>query len=97
MMKDVSLAKLGTIKGEFLYNKAQEIAFDDVFEKYIMHQKVGNRYCKEVTLIKFQCQGLRPLGYFILIFMSKLNKIVICLTSHSIKLKKKKHRFTFLS
>lgn len=40
MMKDVSLAKLGTVKGEYLYNKAQEIAFDDVFEKYIMHEKL---------------------------------------------------------
>lgn len=36
LMKDISLAKLGA-KGEFLYNKAQDILFDDVFEKYILH------------------------------------------------------------
>lgn len=39
LMKDVSLAKTGA-KGEYLYNKAQEIAYDKVFESYIMHEKL---------------------------------------------------------
>jgi hypothetical protein len=40
MMKDLSLMKKGAT-GEFLYNKLQDIAFDDVLSKYILHEKVG--------------------------------------------------------
>uniref|UniRef100_A0A8D8W6G7 phytanoyl-CoA dioxygenase n=1 Tax=Cacopsylla melanoneura TaxID=428564 RepID=A0A8D8W6G7_9HEMI len=40
LMKDVSLAKQGGVKGEYLYNKAQDFAYDDVFQTYIMHDKL---------------------------------------------------------
>ncbi|KAK6637844.1 hypothetical protein RUM44_008266 [Polyplax serrata] len=39
LMKDISLANCGA-KGEYLYNKVQDIVWDDVFSKYIT--------CKEV-------------------------------------------------
>ncbi|XP_008484236.1 probable phytanoyl-CoA dioxygenase [Diaphorina citri] len=39
MMKDISLAKTGA-KGEYLYNKVQELVYDEVFEKYTMHKKL---------------------------------------------------------
>jgi phytanoyl-CoA hydroxylase len=42
MMKDVSLMKKGAT-GEYLYNKAQDIAFDDVLAKYILHPRVSNQ------------------------------------------------------
>jgi phytanoyl-CoA hydroxylase len=41
MMKDISLMKTDA-KGEFLYNKLQDFAFDPVFSKYILHEKVNN-------------------------------------------------------
>ena len=34
LMKDVSLKDTGA-KGEFLYNKVQDIVWDEVFQKYI--------------------------------------------------------------
>jgi len=39
MMKDVSLMQKGAT-GEHLYNKAQDIAFDDVLSQYILHDRV---------------------------------------------------------
>ncbi|XP_065345938.1 phytanoyl-CoA dioxygenase, peroxisomal-like [Cloeon dipterum] len=39
MMKDVSLMERGAT-GQFLYNKVQDIAFDDVFSKYILHERL---------------------------------------------------------
>jgi hypothetical protein len=39
MMKDVSLMQRGA-SGQHLYNKAQDIAFDDVLSQYIMHERV---------------------------------------------------------
>lgn len=39
MMKDVSLAKTNA-KGEFLYNKVQDITWDDVLSKYIILPEV---------------------------------------------------------
>ncbi|RZF42678.1 hypothetical protein LSTR_LSTR001473 [Laodelphax striatellus] len=36
LMKDISLAKLGK-SGEYLYNKVQDIVWDEVFETYILH------------------------------------------------------------
>jgi phytanoyl-CoA hydroxylase len=39
MMKDVSLMQRGA-SGQHLYNKAQDIAFDDVLSQYIMHSRV---------------------------------------------------------
>ncbi|KAL1132147.1 hypothetical protein AAG570_010104, partial [Ranatra chinensis] len=39
LMKDISLAK-SNAKGQYLYNKAQDILFDEVFEKYISHEKL---------------------------------------------------------
>lgn len=39
LMKDISLAKLGKF-GESLYNKIQDILYDDIFEKYIFYPKV---------------------------------------------------------
>lgn len=39
LMKDISLMKKGA-SGQFLYNKAQEILYDDVFEKYFFCDKV---------------------------------------------------------
>ncbi|XP_066991597.2 phytanoyl-CoA dioxygenase, peroxisomal-like isoform X1 [Anabrus simplex] len=36
LMKDISLLKLG-VSGEFLYNKLQDIVWDDVLSKYILH------------------------------------------------------------
>ncbi|KAF4522302.1 hypothetical protein B566_EDAN011012 [Ephemera danica] len=38
MMKDLSLMKKGAT-GEYLYNKLQDIAFDDVLSKYILHDR----------------------------------------------------------
>lgn len=38
-MKDVSLAKTDA-KGEYLYNKVQDIAWDEVFSQYITCNKV---------------------------------------------------------
>lgn len=40
LMKDISLAKKGA-KGVYLYNKIQDILFDDVFEKYFLHPQVS--------------------------------------------------------
>ncbi|BES89738.1 Phytanoyl-CoA dioxygenase (PhyH) [Nesidiocoris tenuis] len=39
LMKDVSLMKKGAT-GERLYNKAQDIVYDEVFEKYFFHPKL---------------------------------------------------------
>ena len=39
LMKDISLINKG-VKGQYLYNKAQDILFDDVFEKYILYPNV---------------------------------------------------------
>ncbi|KAK3919625.1 Phytanoyl-CoA dioxygenase, peroxisomal [Frankliniella fusca] len=39
LMKDVSLAKSGA-KGEYLYNKVQDIVWEEVFSKYILHPKL---------------------------------------------------------
>uniref|UniRef100_A0A146LRN9 phytanoyl-CoA dioxygenase n=1 Tax=Lygus hesperus TaxID=30085 RepID=A0A146LRN9_LYGHE len=39
LMKDVSLMKSGA-KGQYLYNKAQDIVYDEVFEKFIFHSKL---------------------------------------------------------
>lgn len=39
LMKDVSLMKAGA-KGQYLYNKAQDILYDEVFEKYFFNNKV---------------------------------------------------------
>lgn len=39
MMQDVSLRKTAA-KGEFLYNKVQDISYDPVFENYIMHPRL---------------------------------------------------------
>lgn len=39
LMKDISLAKKGAT-GQYLYNKAQDILYDDVFERYFFHQKL---------------------------------------------------------
>ncbi|XP_073985326.1 phytanoyl-CoA dioxygenase, peroxisomal-like [Rhodnius prolixus] len=39
LMKDISLAKKGA-KGVYLYNKIQDILFDDVFEKYFLHPQL---------------------------------------------------------
>ncbi|XP_044737746.1 phytanoyl-CoA dioxygenase, peroxisomal-like [Chrysoperla carnea] len=39
LMKDVSLRNTGA-KGEYLYNKVQDIAFDPVFEQYILYPKI---------------------------------------------------------
>lgn len=44
MMKDVSLMQKGA-SGEHLYNKAQDIAFDDVLSQYIMHSRVQYDGC----------------------------------------------------
>ena len=42
LMKDISLAKTGA-KGEFLYNKVQDIVYDEVFATYM--------FCPEVNII----------------------------------------------
>lgn len=42
-MKDVSLAKTGA-KGEFLYNKVQDIVHDDVFARYMFCPEVSKLY-----------------------------------------------------
>lgn len=39
LMKDISLKKKGA-KGEYLYNKAQDLLFDDVFERYFFCPKL---------------------------------------------------------
>lgn len=39
LMKDISLAKTNA-KGEYLYNKVQDIAFDNVFSKYILYPQL---------------------------------------------------------
>ncbi|KAE8745082.1 hypothetical protein FOCC_FOCC008258 [Frankliniella occidentalis] len=39
LMKDVSLSKTGA-KGEYLFNKVQDIVWEDVFSKYILHPKL---------------------------------------------------------
>lgn len=39
LMKDLSLMKLGA-QGQHLYNKAQDILYDEVFEKYILNKKL---------------------------------------------------------
>ncbi|CAH1398331.1 unnamed protein product [Nezara viridula] len=39
LMKDISLAKKGAT-GQYLYNKAQDILYDEVFEKYLFHEKL---------------------------------------------------------
>lgn len=41
LMKDVSL-KDTNVKGEYLYNKVQDIVWDEVFSKYILHPKILN-------------------------------------------------------
>lgn len=38
-MKDISLAKTNA-QGEYLYNKVQDIAYDDIFSKYMFYPKV---------------------------------------------------------
>lgn len=40
LMKDISLGKTSA-KGEFLYNKVQEIAYDDVFSEYMFYPPVS--------------------------------------------------------
>jgi len=42
LMKEVSLAKT-TAAGQYLYYKLQDIAWDDVMSKYILHPKVSSR------------------------------------------------------
>lgn len=39
LMKDISLAKTNA-QGEYLYNKVQDIAYDEVFSKYMFYPKV---------------------------------------------------------
>lgn len=39
-MKDISLAKTNA-KGEYLYNKVQDIVWDDVLSKYITSPQVS--------------------------------------------------------
>lgn len=39
LMKDVSLAKTNA-QGEYLYNKVQDIAYDDIFSKYMFYPEV---------------------------------------------------------
>uniref|UniRef100_A0A224XTP9 phytanoyl-CoA dioxygenase n=1 Tax=Panstrongylus lignarius TaxID=156445 RepID=A0A224XTP9_9HEMI len=39
MMKDISLLKKGA-KGVYLYNKIQDILFDDIFDKYFFHPQL---------------------------------------------------------
>lgn len=39
LMKDISLAKTNTT-GQYLYYKVQDILWDDVFSKYMLHPKV---------------------------------------------------------
>lgn len=39
MMKDISLAKTNAT-GEFLYNKVQDIAYDEVFSQYMFYPDV---------------------------------------------------------
>jgi hypothetical protein len=46
LMKDISLEKTNAT-GQYLYYKVQDIAWDDVFSKYILHPKV----CLNDTLI----------------------------------------------
>lgn len=42
MMRDISLVKnkQETLSKEYVVNKIQDILWDDVFEKYILHHKV---------------------------------------------------------
>lgn len=42
-MKDVSLAKTGA-QGEFLYNKTQDIVYDDVFASYMFCPEVSSLF-----------------------------------------------------
>ena len=39
LMKDISLSKTNA-KGEFLYNKIQNISFDEVFSEYMFYPRV---------------------------------------------------------
>lgn len=40
LMKDVSLAKTNAA-GEYLYNKLQDIAYDDIFSQYMFYPDVS--------------------------------------------------------
>lgn len=40
LMKDITLAKTNA-KGEFLYNKIQNIAYDEVFSQYMFYPPVS--------------------------------------------------------
>ena len=42
LMKEISLAKT-TAAGQYLYYKLQDIAWDEVMSKYILHPKVRSR------------------------------------------------------
>jgi len=42
LMKEISLAKT-TAAGQYLYYKLQDIAWDEVMSKYILHPKVNSR------------------------------------------------------
>jgi phytanoyl-CoA hydroxylase len=45
LMKDIALQKTNAA-GQYVYYKVQDIAWDDVFSKYILHPKV----CLNMTL-----------------------------------------------
>jgi hypothetical protein len=42
LMKDISLAKTD-VKDQYLYYKLQDIAWDEVLSKYILHPKVCSK------------------------------------------------------
>jgi hypothetical protein len=42
LMKDISLAQTNAT-GQYLYYKLQDIAWDDILSKYILHPKVSSR------------------------------------------------------
>lgn len=56
-MKDISLAKTNA-QGEYLYNKVQEIAHDEVFSKYMFYPKVSGIFKSHHSLyLKINSDG----------------------------------------
>lgn len=51
LMKDISLAKTNA-KGEYLYNKVQDIVWDDVLSKYITSPQVSPQVTLKLKIVE---------------------------------------------